>query len=103
MRRRRSRSGSSIARTAPLSTAAALAAIAATAIARRDGRFDEETTAYRLCNGEGDRVPGLVIDRYGEVAVLRLDTDAWAPHVDGMVAGLAGPLASRGVDRSASA
>lgn len=38
----------------------------------RDGR----TTAYRLLHGEGDRTPGLVLDRYGDVAVLRTDGDA---------------------------
>jgi len=31
------------------------------------------TSAYRLLHGEGDRVPGIVIDRYDHVAVLRLD------------------------------
>jgi 23S rRNA (cytosine1962-C5)-methyltransferase len=77
--------------------AAALGALALAAVARRDGRFDAETTAYRLCNGEGDRVPGLVLDRYGDVAVLRLDTEAWAPHLEGVVAALRGPLAGRGV------
>ncbi len=34
------------------------------------------TTAYRLLNGEGDRTPGFVIDRYGDVAVLRIDGEA---------------------------
>ncbi len=77
--------------------AAALAARTTAAIARRDGRFDEDTTAYRLCNGEGDRVPGLVLDRYGDVGVLRLDTEAWTPHLAGVVAALRGPLAARGV------
>ena len=33
----------------------------------------EETTAYRLLHGEGDRVPGIVVDRYDQVAVVRLD------------------------------
>lgn len=32
-----------------------------------------ETNAYRLVNGEGDLLPGLVIDRYGEVAVIKTD------------------------------
>jgi 23S rRNA (cytosine1962-C5)-methyltransferase len=32
-----------------------------------------ETTAYRLLHGEGDRTPGFVVDRYGSIAVLRLD------------------------------
>jgi 23S rRNA (cytosine1962-C5)-methyltransferase len=34
---------------------------------------DGQTTAYRLLNGEGDRTPGFVVDRYGKVAILRLD------------------------------
>ncbi len=37
---------------------------------------DGSTTAYRLLNGEGDRTPGFVVDRYGDVAVLRIDGDA---------------------------
>jgi len=37
---------------------------------------NEETTAYRLLHGEGDRVPGVVIDRYGRVAVVRFDDPA---------------------------
>ncbi|HJL03159.1 MAG TPA: class I SAM-dependent rRNA methyltransferase [Polyangiaceae bacterium LLY-WYZ-15_(1-7)] len=38
-----------------------------------------ETSAYRLVNGEGDRMPGLTVDLYGDeesgrrVAVLRID------------------------------
>jgi 23S rRNA (cytosine1962-C5)-methyltransferase len=47
------------------------------AIDLRRGLFsDGSTTAYRLLNGEGDRTPGIVLDRYGDVAVLRLDGDA---------------------------
>jgi 23S rRNA (cytosine1962-C5)-methyltransferase len=34
---------------------------------------DEHTNAYRLVNGEGDGLPGLVIDRYAEFAVIKLD------------------------------
>jgi 23S rRNA (cytosine1962-C5)-methyltransferase len=67
------------------------------AVLRRDGRFDADTTAYRLCNGEGDRVPGLVLDRYDTVAVVRLDTEAWTPHLDALTATLQAPLAERGV------
>jgi 23S rRNA (cytosine1962-C5)-methyltransferase len=43
---------------------------------RRELFADGATTAYRLLNGEGDRVPGFVLDRYADVAVLRLDGDA---------------------------
>jgi 23S rRNA (cytosine1962-C5)-methyltransferase len=81
----------------PALDAAELAAIVRRAIERRDGRFDESTTAYRLCNGEGDRAPGMVIDRYGEVAVVRLDTDAWQPHLAGVVRALERPLHERGI------
>jgi 23S rRNA (cytosine1962-C5)-methyltransferase len=56
-----------------------------------------DTTAYRLCHGEGDRVPGLVIDRYDDVAVLRLDGEALAPWVERLVEPLAARLGARGV------
>jgi 23S rRNA (cytosine1962-C5)-methyltransferase len=77
--------------------AAALAARVVRAIERRDGWFDDATDAYRLCNGEGDRAPGLVLDRYGEVGVLRIDTEAWEPHLPGVIAAVERPLADRGV------
>lgn len=42
------------------------------------------TTGFRLFNGEGDGVPGLVVDVYGDVAVLKLDGDGpsgfWDAH-----------------------
>lgn len=34
---------------------------------------DGLTTGFRLFNGEGDGVPGLVVDVYGDTAVLKLD------------------------------
>jgi 23S rRNA (cytosine1962-C5)-methyltransferase len=34
---------------------------------------DGRTTAYRAVNGEGDRMPGLVVDRYADAAILRAD------------------------------
>lgn len=43
---------------------------------RKELFADGATTAYRLLNGEGDRTPGFVIDRYDDVAVLRIDGDA---------------------------
>jgi 23S rRNA (cytosine1962-C5)-methyltransferase len=43
---------------------------------RRELFADGQTTAYRILNGEGDRTPGFVIDRYGDVAVIRIDGDA---------------------------
>lgn len=38
------------------------------------------TDGYRLCHGEGDDLPGLVVDRYGPVLVVRPDSGAWARH-----------------------
>lgn len=69
------------------------------ALVRRDALFgeDRETTAYRLCNGEGDRVPGLVLDRYGDVAVLRLDGALLRPWLDRLRALLAASLERRGI------
>ncbi len=43
---------------------------------RRELFGDGATTAYRLLNGEGDRTPGFVLDRYDDVAVLRVDGEA---------------------------
>lgn len=38
---------------------------------RRIGLPSSDTTAYRLFNSEGDGLPGLVIDRFGDVAVVQ--------------------------------
>ena len=38
--------------------------------------FDSHTTGFRLTAGEGDLVPGLVIDVYGSTAVMKLDGGA---------------------------
>lgn len=47
------------------------------AIALRERLFsDGSTTGYRVVHGEGDGMPGLVFDRYGDVGVLRLDGPA---------------------------
>lgn len=52
------------------------------AVARRNGKFDDQTTGYRLINGESDRWPGLVLDRYDTTLVLKLYTAAWLPRLD---------------------
>ncbi|AUX39232.1 SAM-dependent methyltransferase [Sorangium cellulosum] len=68
------------------------------AFALRDGWFaGRDTTAYRMCNGEGDRVPSLVIDRYDRVAVVRLDGGLLAPWVERLLPHLARALGARGV------
>ena len=42
----------------------------------------DETDVYRLVNGEGDGLPGLTIDRYGDYRVIQLYTEAWRPHLE---------------------
>ncbi len=34
----------------------------------------DETNAYRLINGEGDNLPGLIVDRYDKVLVIQINT-----------------------------
>ncbi len=50
---------------------ALLERVAAAARRREDDPWLAETDALRLVNAEGDGLPGLVIDRYDSVAVLR--------------------------------
>jgi len=52
------------------------------ACALRQRILPPETNAYRLVHGEGDRLPGFVVDLYGAYAVLRFDSPAlhsWLP------------------------
>lgn len=45
------------------------------AIELRKRLFDEnQTDSYRLINGEGDSLPGLIVDRYGSTLVMQLTT-----------------------------
>ena len=39
------------------------------------------TTAYRLVNAEGDGLPALTVDRYGDYLMLQLYSSAWRPHL----------------------
>ncbi len=43
------------------------------AIQWRKRSLTADTTGYRLLHGEGDNVPGLVVDIYGPYAVMQLD------------------------------
>jgi len=68
------------------------------AVDARESLFDPaDTNAYRLCNGEGDRVPGVVLDRYGSVVVARFDGDAIRAWADELLASLWPALRLRGV------
>ncbi len=47
---------------------------AALALRARLGLPSARTTAYRVVNSEGDDLPGLVVDAYGDAAVVQLTT-----------------------------
>lgn len=69
------------------------------AIAVRRRLFaDGTTTAYRVLNGEGDRTPAFVIDRYGDVAVLRIDGDAAREVAGDLLRDVEGPLRELGIE-----
>lgn len=45
---------------------------AADDLRRRTLRLEETTDAYRVCHAEGDDLPGLIVDRLGELLVVEL-------------------------------
>lgn len=57
------------------------------------------TTAYRLINGEGDGLGGIVVDVYGAFAVLRLDSTALERFVPWIVNAVARAVDVKGVCR----
>jgi len=59
------------------------------ALAARVGAFDETTTdCFRWCNGEGDSLPGVVVDVYARTAVVRFDGEAARALKSGVIAAL---------------
>lgn len=42
---------------------------------------DGGTAGYRLVHGENDNLPSLVIDRYGDMLVIKLYSAAWFAHL----------------------
>lgn len=69
------------------------------ALALRERSPLPETDAYRLIHGEGDRLPGVVVDRYGKYAVLKLDGEAiltFRPLLASLLAEALAPLGIEG-------
>lgn len=67
------------------------------AFALREQALPEQTTAYRLIHGEGDRFPGVVCDRYGDFAVVKLDGEGIWAHRDALREALTEPLRALGI------
>jgi 23S rRNA (cytosine1962-C5)-methyltransferase len=40
-----------------------------------------DTTAFRWVNGEGDGLPGLTVDRYGDYLMVQLYCNGWRAHL----------------------
>ena len=57
----------------------------------------EGTNAYRLINGEGDGLPGVTVDRYGDHLLLQLYSEAWRPHLALLSAELQTRLSPAGI------
>jgi 23S rRNA (cytosine1962-C5)-methyltransferase len=66
------------------------------ALAWREGLFTETTNAFRWVHGEGDRMPGFVVDRYGPFVVLRPDGDGARARLDWFRAELWPRMKARG-------
>lgn len=64
---------------------------------RRVAVDQRDTDAFRLVHGEGDRLPGLVVDVYAGFLVIKLDTPAWLPHLGDLCASLEAALQPRGI------
>ena len=64
------------------------------AVRLRAPLLNSDTTAYRLVHGENDHLPGLVIDRYDQMLVLKCYTVAWVPHLRDLLAALASVVPS---------
>src|SRR5450631_282156 len=64
---------------------------------RRDHADLGDTTAYRLVNAEGDGLPGLTVDRYGEFLMIQLYCSGWRPHLKLVAQLLQELLAPRGI------
>ncbi|WP_173198077.1 class I SAM-dependent rRNA methyltransferase [Geobacter sp. SVR] len=69
-----------------------------TAISLRHEHTDlGDTTAYRLVNAEGDGLPGLTVDRYGDYLMVQLYCTGWQPHLKLVVQALQELLRPAGI------
>lgn len=57
----------------------------AAADAVRHRLIPDDTEAWRVVSAAGDGLPGLIVDRYGALAVIKVYARAWEPHLDHVV------------------
>ncbi len=63
--------------------------------ARHALQLDKHTNAYRLINAESDGLPGLIVDRYGDMLVLQslsAGSEYWQETIAGLLLELTGLL-----------
>jgi len=65
------------------------------ALAIREAAFDQPF--YRLVYGDSDILPGIVIDRFGDVLVLQLNNDGLERYREPLLAALVALLQPRGI------
>jgi len=69
------------------------------AVQLRQHALLQETNAYRLINGEGDGLPGLTVDRYGDYLMVQLYTPAWDRYLAILLTVLRQQLQPQGIYR----
>ena len=67
------------------------------ALELRSGLEATGTDAYRLLHGEGDGLPGIVVDRYGRFGVAKLYSQGVRKVLPAVLKGITGNLGLRGV------
>jgi 23S rRNA (cytosine1962-C5)-methyltransferase len=70
---------------------------AAVSLRRDHAGLGDDTTVYRLVNGEGDGLPGLTVDRYGDYLMVQLYCNGWRPHLKLITKVLQNLLAPAGI------
>ncbi|GAM09914.1 ribosomal RNA large subunit methyltransferase I [Geobacter sp. OR-1] len=73
------------------------ARLEAAARLRKDHADLADSDAYRLVNAEGDGLPGLTVDRYGEFLMVQLFSSAWKPHLGPLVQAIQDVFSPQGV------
>ena len=66
------------------------------AAARRAGRINN-TNAWRVVNGESDQLPGLIVDRFGDVLVMQVRNAGMERRHDELIRLLVEELQPRGI------
>jgi len=67
------------------------------ALVFREQQLAGSTNAYRLCNGEGDFLPGLIVDRYADYCVCQFFTAGMELFKDDIVAALSALASPKGI------